>query len=1758
MKRGLTTVTALAGLALLLPAAASARLDAPGAEAARAGDALAAVPAAARAAVSAVLGRDTPAYHVEGRRARNAAHGLSVRFSGGGVAIDGPGGRVRLELRAFGYGEQLTPVAPAPPAASANRVEYRRGGGLTEWYVNGPAGLEQGFTLAAPPAGPAGGPLTLALTLGGDLEPSLAGEDTLALGSGLRYSGLLATDSRGRELPAWLELAAPSRLLIRVDDTGARYPLTIDPLVEAAVLLASDGSTDDSFGASVAASGDTIVVGSAGDAGDDTRDGSVYVFEKPAGGWAGILSESAKLVASSPVERGAIGARVAIDGDTVVTSAHGGQFCHIAFFCDPRAYVFVKPAGGWAGTLTETALLVPPPGGYAESFFVAIAGDTVVVTADGGAGAAWVYVRPPSGWSGTPAPSATLVASAPRVDQRLGWSAAVSGDAVFLGAVGPIYGDAAGAVYAYEEPAGGWSGTLTESATLLASDGVAGDGFGYSLAASGDTVLSGTPFPDWGGRMNLGVAYVFERPSGGWSGTVYESAKLVASDPSVSASFGSSVALGPEWAAVTAMGSQRIYAFLKPGGGWSGTLTETEQLAVSPGAGPYYCWNRNGVSLAGGAVVAGMPCWTVGGNTNQGAAHVFALCPRSATWAENGHRYRAVCQEGVSWEEASAAAQAAGGHLATLGSVEENEFVFGLVDFPGIWGAGGGGPWVGLVQEEGAVEPAGGWGWVTGEQLEFTAWAAGLPDDAGAGGESRGQLWSGSEGTRSSAWNDAADAEGGGLADGYVIEWEPVCEVPGGEGAAPGRAARVLAADSTAECALVVNVVSDEADDDLGDGRCDVDPDTEDDQCTLRAAIEEANAREGEDTVLFAIPGAGPHVIAPESALPGLEGPVLVNAASQPEGRVVVDGSELPQPADCLRLLGSEVTLRKLVVHSCPGAGVAMLGSGGHVLESSWIGLDADGATARANGVGVRVESAGNRIGGDGEAANVISGNGKKTPAELEAFIQGQMAAGGDPEAALATLNAALATLYRPGVYLGTGASGTDLVGNRIGLAASGPGLAGQLFGVVVSDFGAANAGTEIADNTFGGNLAGVFALGVGDGVSGLTVSGNTISGTGSSAVFGRGIGVMAAGAVPGLVLAGNQLEQLSMAALLVGAGVTGAQVTGGNAFSHDGTGVLALATRSTTISDNTFADGGGDVVLVGPRELARHVVSGNTLTGKVGVLLSGPDGVQITDNTITSELLGLLLAGTQADGVYGNTIQGSVVGISLISVSSSVFGEPGRGNTISGGGIGAFLLHGEPEERDLEDVDVTPGSLDASAVMGALGDLGTPLALANGLSPLDLDATLVYASRPSGAANTWHANTIQGNGVGMYILGAVADNWIGDVAPGRGNTITANGYAGILLGGTPAPVGITVRGNALFGNGGQNLPLYPGVRIPDLELIAEDPVFAVRSFGPTPNDPGDGDTGPNGLQNMPVLTRVSADGKTIEGVLDSTPGGSFHIDVYANDACQRSGYGGGQTYLGTKPVTTDGTGHAAFTLTLPAAVGATQVVTATATGAGYGLEGSTSELSRCAARGTQTTLRTAAAAGDTSLDVADSDGFLGSVVAINPGGDTEEQALVTGLGSLVLARPLRFAHAAGEEVVALPHTLYLSADRAHLHLDDRPHRDHAHLHGRLQAAAGGQLACGDQITLTLDDPAFTQILPGTALRPKANGRTCVYQRNGNQGGIKKLELDLRKGTFAIDLDKLDLAAPASPLTLTLQIGDNSGAEHLPMTRHGHTWRYKR
>lgn len=100
----------------------------------------------------------------------------------------------------------------------------------------------------------------------------------------------------------------------------------------------------------------------------------------------------------------------------------------------------------------------------------------------------------------------------------------------------------------------------------------------------------------------------------------------------------------------------------------------------------------------------------------------------------NGHYYDAVPADepGITWGEANIAAQASSyegmnGHLATITSQDENNFI--------VSNLGGQGYWLGGFQPEGSPEPDGGWQWVTGEPWEYTNWPMGIEPNNHYGGD---------------------------------------------------------------------------------------------------------------------------------------------------------------------------------------------------------------------------------------------------------------------------------------------------------------------------------------------------------------------------------------------------------------------------------------------------------------------------------------------------------------------------------------------------------------------------------------------------------------------------------------------------------------------------------------------------------------------------------------------------------------------------------------------------------------------------------------------------------------------------------------------------------------------------------------------------------------------------------------------------------------------------------------------------------------
>ena len=223
---------------------------------------------------------------------------------------------------------------------------------------------------------------------------------------------------------------------------------------------------------------------------------------------------------------------------------------------------------------------------------------------------------------------AQLTASDGAAGDGLGFSVAVSGDTIVAGAPFHRVGanPAQGAVYVFAEHGDGW-GNATQTAELTASDGAARDTLGSSVAISGDTIVAGAPDHQVGANANQGAAYVFVKPASGW-GNAIQTAELSASDGLADDGLGSSVAASGDSIVAGApfhtVGSNTAqgaaYVFAQPAGGWA-NAQQTAELTATDGGSDDELASSLGVS--GSTIVAGAPYHALGTGIGQGAAYVF-------------------------------------------------------------------------------------------------------------------------------------------------------------------------------------------------------------------------------------------------------------------------------------------------------------------------------------------------------------------------------------------------------------------------------------------------------------------------------------------------------------------------------------------------------------------------------------------------------------------------------------------------------------------------------------------------------------------------------------------------------------------------------------------------------------------------------------------------------------------------------------------------------------------------------------------------------------------------------------------------------------------------------------------------------------------------------------------------------------------------------------------------------------------------------
>jgi parallel beta-helix repeat protein len=394
----------------------------------------------------------------------------------------------------------------------------------------------------------------------------------------------------------------------------------------------------------------------------------------------------------------------------------------------------------------------------------------------------------------------------------------------------------------------------------------------------------------------------------------------------------------------------------------------------------------------------------------------------------------------------------------------------------------------------------------------------------------------------------------------------------------------------------------------------------------------------------------------------------------------------------------------------------------------------------------------------------------------------------------------------------------------------------------------------------------------------------------------------------------------------------------------------LAMKDCGLTLHDGSVAEGnfiGTDVTgTVQGDAFGLYTSSNNRIGGTApaqrNLIVGAQSAVLIVGS---SNLVQGNLIGTTADG--SSSLGASLHGISLSSAS----GAPVTGNVIGGAGAAGNVISGHSS--------VSPNANTFGILMRA--GTSTPLSgntirgnyiglTADGNAPLP-NKTGIGVTGALTTGNLIEGNVISGNtnsvhGTGVYLFNdssgtTVRGNWIGTGPGGVGtfpnsnegiavfndstsnvigtNTIRGNGRAGIAIAGATSRN--TISANAISGNGTLGIDL--GID------------------GVTPNDPGDADSGPNLLQNFPVVTAAATDG-TVSATFQGAPSTTLLLEFFASPALDPSGHGEGARFLGWHLVATNGAGDASVTVTLPNAILPDEWVTATAT---MSADGNTSEF---------------------------------------------------------------------------------------------------------------------------------------------------------------------------------------------------------------------
>ena len=503
-----------------------------------------------------------------------------------------------------------------------------------------------------------------------------------------------------------------------------------------------------------------------------------------------------------------------------------------------------------------------------------------------------------------------------------------------------------------------------------------------------------------------------------------------------------------------------------------------------------------------------------------------------------------------------------------------------------------------------------------------------------------------------------------------------------------------VAADSPPASAagFTVNLATDQQDAGSGDGVCDIDLMAIGLQCTLRAAIEQANSTSSNDVISFSI-GSGVVTISPDDALPAITNPVTIDGTTQPPTgavpKIALDGSNTGAGVNGLTVESLTVTIRGLVIHSFDGNGIEVAEDARATIAGNHIGTGPGGAIAMENHVGVLLRSGNNVVGGVTAAdRNVISGN----------HSHGVHATG-----------AAAQSNFVRGNYIGTDSSGSFAVPNgedgvRITRGAGNiiggpkPGSRNLISGndghgvALTAEVFAGARDNVVQGNYIGTNAAGSAAVPNGD--SGIQVY------TSRSVIGGSGPG-------EGNLVSGNLQHGIQVGGLAPQIVDSFDNVVQGNLIGTDASGTSSLGNGNFGVFLNGLDNLTQQNLIGGEGPGEGNVIGGSGLHG-ISVSGAGADNNVIQGNFIGSTSTKSPVPNGGA-GVYifGSSLLGTVVG-----------GSEDGGNTIAyNGAPGVIVASGASNE-------ITFNSIFANSPQGV--DLGNDGPTTNDVMDADPGANLL------------------------------------------------------------------------------------------------------------------------------------------------------------------------------------------------------------------------------------------------------------------------------------------------------------------------------------------------------------------------------------------------------------------------------------------------